>query len=120
MIKFKQKLTTFLGFYIFKKDMLLVSFCIGFNKNEMRKIEGEGGQRNKCRGYVPLALVVLKIQRDLKSRPCGHMHSLKNNRIVPVKTVWAISPMSKCHLSFSPGTPETERESPRAEPACPH
>jgi len=37
-LTFKQKLSTFLGFYVFKRDVSLVSFCkAGFNKNEMRR-----------------------------------------------------------------------------------
>lgn len=32
MIEVKQKLTTFLGLYVFKKDIFLVSYKIGFNK----------------------------------------------------------------------------------------
>lgn len=38
MIKFKQKLTVFLGFNKFKNDIALVSFCeIGFNINVLRR-----------------------------------------------------------------------------------
>lgn len=48
MIKFKQKLTTFLRFYRFKKDMLLVSFCTGFNKNGMRKVEDREAKETKA------------------------------------------------------------------------
>ena len=37
-LTFKQKLSTFLGFYVFERDVSLVSFCkAGFNKNEMRR-----------------------------------------------------------------------------------
>lgn len=52
MIELKQKLTTFVGLYVFKKDIFLVSCKIGFNNNEMRKIKGKGVQRNKCGGHV--------------------------------------------------------------------
>lgn len=78
-----------------------VSVCkISFSINELRR-----NRRGSPKEHTKFTPIVLRIQRDLKSRSYGHTHPFKN-RIVPHEnSVGAVSQMNKLYSFFIPGMP---------------